>query len=272
MVKKLILFGQTGMLGGYIYKYFSDKGFPICAVNGFRVSLATMGSIEQVLVDIGLDEQTCVINCIGKIPQRNSGSSDTDYYVVNSIFPHVLWEICKARGAKMIQPATDCVFTGSTGGYVESDVADETSAYGKSKSMGEPLESTVIRCSIIGREVRNKTSLIEFLFKSVGGSVKGWNNHMWNGVTCLQYCKIVEQIIEKNMFWKGVRHLLSPRPVSKYELLVMVKEAYGLNVEIFSVSAPIAGDKTLQTECEENSLLTIPDLAEQLKDLKSYTI
>jgi dTDP-4-dehydrorhamnose reductase len=271
MITKLILLGKTGMLGGYIYKYFSDLRVPIQVVSEFRVTAETLGEVEQILIDKGLDEETCVINCIGKIPQRHGASeSDKDYFLVNSVFPHILWTICKRYGAKMIQPATDCVYTGLKGGYIETDVHDERGSYGMSKSLGEPLGCTVIRSSIIGRELLNKASLIEFVFKNQGKTIQGWKNHMWNGITCLEYCKVIQQIIVKDMFWSGVRHIVSPRAVSKYELLQIVKEAYGLTVVIQESDGPTKVDKTLNTIYVENGSFNIPDLVFQLKELSLF--
>jgi dTDP-4-dehydrorhamnose reductase len=172
----------------------------------------------------------------------------------------------------MVQPATDCVYTGLKGAYVETDVHDERNAYGISKSVGEPLGCTVIRCSIIGRELLNKASLVEFVFKNEGKTIQGWKNHMWNGITCLEYCKVLKQIIEKDLFWKGVRHISSPRPVSKYELLNLVKDAYGLNIVIQESNGPTQVDKTLSTLYSDNNDLHIPDLVQQLKELALFNL
>ena len=49
--------------------------------------------------------------------------------------------------------------------------------------------------------------------------INGYTNHFWNGVTCLQLSKIINNIIYYNKYWKGVRHIFSPRSVSKYELI-----------------------------------------------------
>jgi len=271
MITKLILLGRTGMLGGYIYKYFSELGFPIQVVSEFRVTAETLGEIERLLIGKGLDSETCVINCIGKIPQRHVGD-EKNYFIVNSIFPHILWTVCQRYGAKMIQPATDCVYTGVKGAYIETDTHDERGVYGMSKSLGEPLGCTVLRSSIIGRELLNKASLVEFVFKNEGKTIQGWKNHMWNGITCLEYCKVLRQMIEKNLFWTGVRHILSPRAVSKYELLQIVKDAYSLNIDIQESNGPTQVDKTLSTLYNESSSFHITDLVQQLKELALFQI
>ena len=257
------------MLGNYVYKYFQRTKTEISIIDGFRVTQESLNTIDTLLIAHGINNETCVINCIGKIPQRHS-EADKDYFLVNGVFPHILWTVCKRYGAKMIQPATDCVYTGLKGSYIETDLHDELGAYGMSKSLGEPLGCTVIRSSIIGRELLNKASLVEFVFKNEGKTIQGWKNHIWNGITCLEYCKVLQKIIEKNMFWSGVRHIVSPRAVSKYELLQIVKEAYGLTVVIQESNGPTKVDKTLSTIYLDNVTFNIPDLVIQLKELSLF--
>lgn len=118
----------------------------------------------------------------------------------------------------MIHPTTDCVFSGKKGGYVETDVHDELGSYGMSKSLGEPVGCTCIRTSIIGRELFNKKSFLEWVISNNNGTISGWSNHMWNGITCLEYCGVIEKIINEHLFWSGVKHIYSPTSVSKHEM------------------------------------------------------
>ena len=64
---------------------------------------------------------------------------------------------------KLIHITTDCVFTGLTGFYTETSTHDSLDIYGKTKSLGEPEKATVIRTSIIGEELYNKKSLLEWV-------------------------------------------------------------------------------------------------------------
>src|SRR5437868_4207618 len=69
-----------------------------------------------------------VINCIGLIkPYCDNVQSAIK---VNALFPHKL-------PANSIQIATDCVYSGSKGGYIETDPHDALDVYGKTKSLGE---------------------------------------------------------------------------------------------------------------------------------------
>lgn len=307
MVRRILLFGSTGMLGSYIYSYFSNNtSISIIAINDYRVTNDSLSALENILFANGIDEHTCVINCIGLIPQRKHAFSlqtscvvssenhrtppspkgtcvlsstaffpkpDSDYYLINAIFPQLLSVICQKYNAKMIQPTTDCVFSGNRedGNYTEYDIHDETGHYGMSKSLGEPsnLNCTVIRTSIIGRERFNQKSFLEWVLSN--DEISGWSNHYWNGITCLEYCKFIEKIIQENLFWKGVRHVFSPTAVSKYELACMIKDVFDQeSTKIRETICEHTVNKTLDTKYER--LFEINELYEQLNELKQFAL
>ena len=270
MITRIILFGHTGMLGNYILSYFKTTALILEIIDGFRVDKDNLSvtAMCELLSQKGIDKSTCVINCIGVIPQR-SRDSEREYFLVNGLFPHILWEACQQYGARMIQPTTDCVFSGSSGRYTEDSFHDENETYGISKSLGEPVGCTVIRCSIIGEELRNKRSFIEFV-KTGLGKIDGWNNHIWNGVTCLEYCKIIQRIIDTNSFWEGVRHIHSPYPVSKYQMACLVRDLFNPSLIVNQTSNTHTCDRTLSSNYDESKTFCIPDIPHQLVELKEY--
>lgn len=275
MVTNILLFGSTGMLGRYIYSYF--KNHPTIRIrvitnDMFRVAWETLDTLDTLLDTQLIDASTCVINCIGQIPQRASPETTRDYYLVNSLFPHLLWASCKRRGAQMIQPTTDCVFSGTRGLYTETDLHDEEGAYGLSKSLGEPLGCTVLRTSILGNELFNKKSMLEWVLSNNDKTINGWTNHRWNGITCLEYCKVVETILNRNLFWSGVRHIASPTPKSKYELTILIRDIYQRSIVISPVETETAVDKTLATLYPTNDEFNIPDLSVQIEELKRFSL
>jgi len=274
MIDHILLFGSSGMLGRYIYTYFKDHPIirlSIVEPNEFRVTQESLETLDTLLETKHVDASTCIINCIGTIPQRSKGD-EGQYYLVNTLFPHRLWAAAKHLGVAMIHPTTDCVFSGIKGSYNETDCHDEKGAYGLSKSLGEPLGCTVIRTSIIGNEIQNKKSLLEWIISNNNGSINGYTNHMWNGITCLEYCKVIEILLRRNMLWKGVRHIASPTAKSKYELATLIRDSYNLSITITPIATAIPVDKTLLTAYSLNTELEIPELENQIKELKHYLL
>jgi len=70
LINKILLFGTTGMLGSYIYTYFYKNSDILIIPIGYRVTNESLYNLEDELKKYNIDENTCVINCIGLIPQR----------------------------------------------------------------------------------------------------------------------------------------------------------------------------------------------------------
>jgi len=264
---RIFIFGRNGMLGNYVYSYFkTNTTYDILGITRKDIDLSDIASFK--LLDDKFKAGDVIINCVGVIKQRDN-ADDIDFIIVNSVFPHYLQKVCKKTGAKLINISTDCVFSGSTGDYDEHSFHDAEDIYGKTKSIGEPVGSTTIRTSIIGEELNNFCSLIEWVKRSKDSTVLGYSNHFWNGITCLQFAKICKYIIENNLFWKGVQHIMSPKKLSKYRLVILISKVYGLNITVTPHTAPKFCDRALSSVKGEFPL-AIPELGIQIKEQKEY--
>ena len=268
MKKTVIVFGSNGMLGRYLVSYLNTTNYHnVVPVKRPEID-AKKATYDTLFSFLNKYNGSIVINCIGKIPQR-SDNEISDYIKINTLFPHLLSQCCKDTGNKLIHITTDCVFSGSKGDYTELDEHDETNIYGISKSLGEPFNATVIRTSIIGEELENKKSLLESIRSNNGGKFTGFTNHHWNGVTCLQLAKILHHIIDNNALWTGVRHIHSPKSVTKYDLAEMIIDTYELNIELIKTSAINNIDKTLSSVFDMQ--LEIPDIKNQIHELREFS-
>jgi len=250
----IYIFGANGMLGNYVKDYLSNdfNVIPLTRKEYDLEDLTCLKKFKPTFNDI-------VINCAGAIPQRNQNN----YYKLNSVFPLLI------KCDKFIHITTDCVFSGNDGNYNETSIHDSPTDYGKSKSLGELCNATIIRTSIIGEELYNKKSLLEWVKSNSGKEIHGFVNHHWNGVTCLELSKIIHKIISENLFWKGVRHIFSPRSVSKFELVSMINDIYSLGITITKLETE-KNDKTLTTIYEP--IFTIPDIYNQIKEMKLISL
>lgn len=266
---KIFIFGSNGMLGSYVKSYLSKKYTVIPFTRqDYDIVNLSIDSLDFLLSN-QIEQDDIVINCAGVIPQ-SSKQRDINtrlYFIINSIFPIILSMICDKYNCKMIHITTDCVFSGKAGNYDETSIPDERNDYGISKSLGEICKATIIRTSIIGEEINNR-SLLEWVKSNNGKEINGYVNHYWNGVTCLQLAKIIDNIIENNIFWNGVKHIFSPESVSKYELVSMINKIYDLNISINEFSTENSANKTL-TSIYTN-MFTIPNLFEQIMEMKNY--
>jgi dTDP-4-dehydrorhamnose reductase len=267
---KIILFGSTGMLGNYVYKVLSEKYVVITITRKeFDIENDLWSKLDNLLKKDYNDVHT-LINCAGIIPQNCPTSDYRKYIRINTLFPHKLQELSVKYNYKFIHITTDCVYDGLKGNYNETDVHSEIGIYGVSKSLGEPDDACVIRASIIGEELFNKKSLLEWLISQQNNNINGYTNYIWNGVSCLTLAEIIKDIIKKNLFWKGVRHIHSPINVSKYHLCAYINEIYNLNltIEKFNIKANI--NRSLKSNYVMN--FNIKNIENQIIDLFNYNI
>jgi dTDP-4-dehydrorhamnose reductase len=274
MTTQIFLLGSTGMLGNYILKYLSNIVCIKC--NAENDSFDDLKSNIKNLLN---GQNVVLINCIGLIPQTGI-IDDLKYIKINSIFPKYLDIICHELDIKLIHITTDCVFNGGVltpydtpqiQRYDEDSIKDETGIYGMSKSLGENLQNaTIIRTSIIGETANGRInkSLLEWLKSNKSGTVNGFTNHYWNGVTCLQLAKIIDNIITTNGYWNGVRHIYSPSVVSKYELICMLNEIYNLNINI----VPVRSNSINKSLISKYITPSIPelDIEIQIKEMYNF--
>lgn len=266
---KIKIFGAKGMLGRYVKQCLKEQRH---YVHGLARKDLDVGKANEESLRVLLKNQDLVINCAGVIKPRMDVVGIPEAIRVNSVFPHLLAKVCEELGIECIHITTDCVFSGKDGFYKESDPHDAKDMYGRSKSLGEPENCTVIRTSILGEEVGQQRSLLEWVKSQAGKNCKGFKNHIWNGVTCLELAKFIGRVINDCSYWKGVRHVYSPHCIDKWSLLTLISEIYDLNITVASVSTPEDCFRDLETEYNEHLLVEIPDLDEQLEELRDYKI
>ncbi|RJO59334.1 NAD-dependent epimerase/dehydratase family protein [Candidatus Parcubacteria bacterium] len=265
---RIIILGSNGMLGNYLKTYLGSK-YELLALTRKDIDLSIIDGLDILNFFRGkVARADIIINASGIIKQRKYAT--IDMIMVNSIFPHILAQIKNEVGCNIIHITTDCVFSGNKGGYVETDEHDCTDDYGKSKSLGENPTLTIIRTSIIGEEKTNKKSLLEWVKSNKGKTIDGFDNHLWNGVTCLELTKFMDQIIQKKTFWAGVRHIFSPNIVSKYELVNKINEIYNLNITINKKSNAVNCRRNLSTLF--NDFFITKPLTDQITELKKFKL
>jgi dTDP-4-dehydrorhamnose reductase len=233
------------MLGSEVLKVFAkEKNFIITATYKNKNSLnilkknftpSLINKIKFIKFDVInysnkslkklLGNNRDIINCVGVIKpyidEENRKSKNA--LLVNSIFPHNLNEVNKShKNANIYQIATDCVFNGSKGNYSENSQHDAFDIYGKTKSLGEVNDKNFfnLRCSIVGHEISNYKSLVEwFKMQKKYSKLNGFSDHLWNGITTYIFAEIVKTIILKKIFIPNLIHIVPLNKISKFEML-----------------------------------------------------
>ena len=260
----VVILGSTGMLGDAVAEAFEDfDGDVYLTSRGNAPKRRDSGShhIEFDALKDSLDAALgflkpgdFVINCIGIIKteiDEASAASCERARQINSEFPARLVRFAEGRGFRVIQIATDCVFSGREGHYSETSLHDPVDVYGETKSAGEVTSENImhLRVSIIGPEKRGFTSLFEWVSRQKpGAEITGYINHFWNGIPAKHFGKIARAVIEHDLFDAGVHHVLPADEVSKAELVRLIAARCGrVDIQITDGNAAVAVDRTLAT-------------------------
>jgi dTDP-4-dehydrorhamnose reductase len=254
--KNVLVLGIDGMLGSQCFEMLSQKSdFLVTGTSRRSKSNQLLFDASKDSIDkLQIERYDYVVNCIGLIKQKFYGNepvAETEIWKINSEFPSRLALTCELSSTRMIQIATDCVFSGSRGSYIESDIHDATDLYGLSKSKGEIQSSAVlnIRTSIIGRETTFAYSLMDwFLSQPHKSSVFGYMNHYWNGVTTTHFSKVIQGVISVGDFQPGTFHLVPFDTISKNDLLRLFGKKFSReDIHIIGVEDKRYTNRTLKT-------------------------
>ncbi len=270
MKKKVLILGSTGMLGHQVYHHFEEKeNYEVVNVS-YRNKLTP----ETIILDLNnkfeleklIKEQKpdFIVNCVGVLI-KGANDNPANAIYLNAYLPHLLAGICDEINAKLIHISTDCVFSGEKGGYKETDEKDGKDIYSKTKALGE-VENTdhlTIRTSIIGPELKeNGEGLFHWIMQQEG-ETSGFTKALWSGVTTTELAKVIAQAIKQDL--KGLYHVTNGQPINKYELLQLIKEAAGKDIDIHSVEGKKADKSFIDTRKElQMEVSSYPEMISQM--------
>ena len=235
---KVLVFGSSGLLGHSLIEELK-KSFEVVGTTRkisdkdktsyyFVEDILCMHLLEQCISDVGPD---IAINCIS-LRDINSANLDQLRHVFSD-FPKNLSDLSLKYNFRLVQISSDAVFSGKKGNYIEQDIPDPIDNYGLAKLEGESLNenSLIIRTSMIGHSINGESGLLDWFIKQKKCTL--YKNAIFSGLPVNEISRIISQyfITDKNL--TGIFHI-SSNPISKYELLSIVKEKYELNIKIAS--------------------------------------
>ena len=228
----IIVLGASGLLGSTLCKLYEGKVTPIYRE---ECDLTNEKQIKQLFYKY---DPEIVINCAGDTTRTDTIRDDM--YLVNSFAPHWLAQ----HANRLVHISTDCVFSGNIGYYDELNSPTGRGHYALSKRLGEVRSHPhlTIRTSFVGLPDPKSNGLLHWL--TTKKKVNGYKNVLWNGLTTVELSHMIMKLIFSNK--RGILHVFNSHTISKYDLLCLVKEVYGLDVEINPVDTP-ESNKTLET-------------------------
>lgn len=249
--KKILILGATGMLGHKLCIGLSqnphfqvattmrDNTDPLLTkvlppevqiLNGIHAT--NEKSLEELFQKNSPD---VVINCIGIVKQNQEAKDYIASISINSLFPHKMAKLCQKLNIRFIHISTDCVFSGKLGQpYTEQMNSDAEDLYGKSKFLGEVIDlpnALTLRTSIIGREIKHPTGLLEWFLSQKQKQAKGFSRALYSGLTTNLAVDVLTKVILEHTQLHGL-YQVATEAISKFDLLQIINEIYETNVKI----------------------------------------
>lgn len=266
---RVTVLGAGGMAGHVVVEYLKQQGHSVSAITRAELDVENIAQVSTFFDSLDTD---FVVNCVGLLVKPCIDRPD-QAAIVNSWLPHYIEHRLKDTQTRLVHLSTDCVFDGSRGNYIETDVHTETNAYGRSKSFGEVNNSKDItfRMSIIGPEIKNGTGLLHWAVSNTDATLPGWENAWWNGITTLELARCINLYINDPKI-SGIYHLVNNNNcINKYDLLCKINHVYQLGKTIVATQGPKNINKVLVDTRQEFDF-AIPDYDQQLQQLRKFNV
>ncbi|MDD5492760.1 MAG: SDR family oxidoreductase [bacterium] len=282
-IMRIIVLAGGGMLGHKMWQglsaYFKDTYVTLRKTRSHydqtglfqsnqvidNLDLADFKKLNHILDEVNPD---VIVNCAGVTIRSKEGEKVIASVNINSLLPHHLLAWCKKKGARVIHFSTVCVFNGVKGGYTEENLPDAQDLYGRTKTLGELYDeqALTLRSSFIGREIEGKAELLEWFLAQRGRQIKGYRQAIFTGVTTKVMVDLTRDLIRKFPKLSGLFHIASEK-LSKYELLLLMKEAFKVNIDIAPEDNYVCKRDLIDTKFKTTTGLICPNWQEMMADI-----
>lgn len=210
-MKKILVIGQDGMLGGELYLKLVNNG----KYNVYKTTIETLNicNREAVINEVKKIKPYYIINCAAYTDVDDCENNFKVANFVNGIAVSNIADAANLVGATLIQISTDYVFDGKLSldkGYIEDMLENPISAYGKTKYLGEKNASKankfyILRTSwLYGLGGNNFVKTMLRLSKN-NKKILVVNDQHGTPTSTTSLCEIIEQILEKQPEY-GIYH------------------------------------------------------------------
>ena len=255
---KVLVLGASGMLGHRIWINLKNMGVDAVGVARADLSFLDLPFIRTDEVDgqslrkiFKEQKPDVVVNAVGVTKQADGITDYKKTIFLNSVLPHTLSFLAEEFDFRLIQLSTDCVFKGDIEGAYTDDVKpDSMDLYGASKAVGEIADSPntlTLRISSLGRELSGHRGLLDWFLSQKGKTISGFKHAIFSGLPTAEVAEVIYKHVLPNKDLKGLYNL-SVDPISKFDLLVMIKKQMNFDVTIeentgFSMNRALNSDK-----------------------------
>ncbi|CAG9622717.1 dTDP-4-dehydrorhamnose reductase [Sutcliffiella rhizosphaerae] len=242
---KIIITGAGGQLGKELVRLFNMEEYEIFPYSKQQVDITNRTQIKEVLEK---DRPDILINTAAFTQVDLCETELEKAYLINGIGAYYLADEAREKKVKFFHISTDYVFSGDKyQPYIEEDVTDPKTIYGKSKRLGEVLalttyeNTTIIRTSwLYGHGGNNFVNTI----KKLAGFSKEIRV-VYDQYGCPTYTKDVGIALQKLLTKpSGIYHISNYGNCSWFEFATEIISFLNAKVSVIPVSSKEYGLKT----------------------------
>jgi dTDP-4-dehydrorhamnose reductase len=249
MKERILVIGNSGMVGHIVYLYLKDKGYTVDGISNIRkidkdTIVIDVRDLTQLENFLSSQKYKVIINC-SAILIKESETNKLDAIRINTLLPLFLEKRFLHTKTKLIHISTDGVFSGNEGNYLKTDFTDSYTFYGRSKALGEIVNNKdlTIRSGLWGPDHWKRGVGVLNWFLKQEGQVYGFDNVFFNGVTSLEAAKFIESAIIGD--YVGIYHLCANEMISKEALLCKIQKHFKKNNIIITAKGDYNSNHTL---------------------------
>jgi dTDP-4-dehydrorhamnose reductase len=157
-MRRILVTGGSGVLGGYLVRHLSRRGFSPCvwsgATTGPGLLPVDLCNEAMVVAAFRAASPEVVLHAAALARLADCHADPERAFRINTRATALLAGLCTDAGARLVFVSTDLVFDGERAPYRESDPPSPLSVYGRSKSKAEESvlenpENAIARVSLL---------------------------------------------------------------------------------------------------------------------------
>ncbi|HEX2958520.1 MAG TPA: dTDP-4-dehydrorhamnose reductase [Chitinispirillaceae bacterium] len=238
----ILVIGSGGQLGKDMVIHLKKNNFNVAEADFPAIDISNIDSTSNVIRQARPD---AVINCAAFTAVDDCESKQEAAFAVNATGPHNIAKCCNDIGAKCIHISTDYVFDGQKRfPYIESDMTNPATVYGKSKLEGEKLiaEETdryqIYRIAWLYGLYGNNfvRTILKNAPKKVTSkeSFRVVNDQIGTPTSTVEVCRQIIAMLNKDE--SGIFHCTCEGICSWYDFTCEIVKAYKLGVPVLPCS------------------------------------
>jgi len=235
-MKKILLFGVTGMLGSELFDNLSEKEYDVIGVPHDSIDICKTESVKGMIYTFKPD---FVINCAAYTKVDECEENYKNAEKINGLAISNIANFCKDIDSTLVQISTDYVFDGNLElncNYTEDMTANPINAYGKTKIIGE-------QCAMIAKKYyilrtswlygKGGNNFVDTMLKlsETKNEVDVISNQYGSPTSVASLVDIIEQFIELEPEY-GIYHTVNSEYTSRVEFTKLIYKLTKKSVKV----------------------------------------